>query len=164
MNRGLDAANICALELASVVSPVVSRRPAVPASVSCGLPPFRYQIQILKFGRDSGQFSNFASDQHFLVTEIPKFRIWRDSYRSLFIVCYHCLFDPLELYKNIFILPARTRSNLVPQTTVTLGVLATLSEDLIRPKSVRWNWPLWSPVVSRGPPVACLGLLWSPTF
>ena len=37
-----------------------------------------------------------------------------------------------------------------PQTSVPLGVLAALLEDKVcvaRPKSVRGNWPLWSPVV-----------------
>ena len=47
---------------------------------------------------------------------------------------------------------------LFPQTSVDLRVLAALVEDQIcntGPTSVRGNWPLWSPVVSRGIP-------WSP--
>ena len=35
-------------------------------------------------------------------------------------------------------------------------------DSLTRPNSVRRNWPLLSPVVSRGPPWASRGLPWPP--
>ena len=44
---------------------------------------------------------------------------------------------------------------IIQQTIVALGVLEALVEDYVpypRPKSVRGNWPLWSPMVSSGPP------------